>query len=50
MKIERFLPPLLNGLREKKYDKENEKEKVKETNVSNVPSFPYLAPMYKNFP
>lgn len=34
----------------KKYDKENEKEKVKETNVSNVPSFPYLAPMYNNFP
>ena len=33
-----------------KYDKENGKVKVKDTNVSAVPPFPYPAPMYDNFP
>jgi hypothetical protein len=34
----------------KKYDKESDRERVKENSASNVPPFPYPAPMFQNFP
>lgn len=40
---------IVEWVKGKKYDKENEKEKVKEINVSNVLFFFYLVLMYNNF-